>query len=263
MIRNEDMLFLASLWQELADAPAAECEAALHHCMARLASRIGARNILWVSGQRQDHHAPDDPMQGWLIRDVEYLHDGERLMGLAHEVVSRITEGEEDKGAVALAHGTGRTRSHLRQELMSDEDWHRCWVINDVLAAERIGDRLSGAHAFPGCESHFFLERSRDERPFGEYERELLYYFLLGSRAFQRELLLSRGLLDQGSPLSPRERDVLNMLLTDLSEKEIAQRLGIGHRTVHQHAQNIYAKLRVRGRQGLMALWLRHRRADR
>lgn len=55
---------------------------------------------------------------------------------------------------------------------------------------------------------------------------------------------------------------MLALLLTDANEKEIARRLGIGHRTVHQHAEAIYAKLGVRGRVGLMALWLRHRRAE-
>ncbi len=53
---------------------------------------------------------------------------------------------------------------------------------------------------------------------------------------------------------------MLALLLSDATEKEIAWRLGIGHRTMHQHAEAIYAKLGVRGRIGLMALWLRFRR---
>ena len=85
----------------------------------------------------------------------------------------------------------------------------------------------------------------------------MLCFFLLGSRAFQRELLLSRGLVEASSPFSMRERDVLKLLLTDASEKEVARHLGIGYRTAHQHAASIYAKLGVRGRMGLMAHWLR------
>lgn len=256
MIKDEDLRFLADLWQEIADVPAAECDAALRHCMASLASRIGARNILWIAGRHEANRAANDPMLGWQICDVAYLHDGERLLGMAHEVIERINDGEVDKSAATLARHAGQTRSYLRAELINDEDWRKCWVINDVLAAERIGDRLSGAHALPGGESCFFLERGRDERPFDTEERDLLHYFLLGSRRFQRELLLSRGLLDASAPFSPRERDVLKLLLTDASEKEIAQKLGIGYRTVHQHAGRIYAKLGVRGRQGLMARWL-------
>lgn len=256
MLADSDMRFLADLWGELADAPAAECDAALRHCMARLASRIGARNILWVAGRHEADRAADDPMRGWQICDVAYLHDEERLLGMAHAVIERINDGEVDKSAVTLARHAGKTRSYLRAELIGDEDWRNCWVINDVLAAERIGDRLSGAYALPGGESCFFLERARGERPFDADERDLLLYFLLGSRGFQRELLLSRGLIDASAPFSPRERDVLKLLLTDAGEKEIAQMLGIGYRTVHQHAGRIYAKLGVRGRQGLMARWL-------
>ncbi|HEY0721795.1 MAG TPA: helix-turn-helix transcriptional regulator [Gammaproteobacteria bacterium] len=257
-MRSSDLQFLFTLWQELADAPAAESDAALHHAMEKLSGHIGARNILWVAGRLYPERKVEHPMLGWVIQDVAYLHDGERLLGLAGEVVSRINEGEEDRSAIAAARLAGRTWSHLRHELVDDEAWRNCWVVNDVLATERIGDRLSGSHSLPGCESHFVLERSRDERPFGPRERDLLHYFLLGSTTFQRELMLSRGLLDAAYPLSARERDVLKLLLTDASEKEIAQQLGIGYRTVHQHAQSIYQKLGVRGRWGLMAKWLRH-----
>ena len=258
-MKSSDLFFLSTLWQELADAPAAECDTALRHCMGRLSSHIGARNILWVSGRLYPERMAEHPMLGWQIQDVAYLHDGQRLLGLAGEVVERINEGEEDQSAIAAARLAGQTWSHLRCELVDDDAWRNCWVINDVLAGERIGDRLSGSHSLPGCESHFVLERGKDERPFGPRERDLLYYFLLGSKTFQRELLLSRGLLDAAHPLSPRERDVLKLLLTDASEKEVAQQLGIGYRTVHQHAQSIYSKLGVRGRWGLMAKWLRYR----
>ncbi|QIK38532.1 helix-turn-helix transcriptional regulator [Caldichromatium japonicum] len=86
-------------------------------------------------------------------------------------------------------------------------------------------------------------------------------FFLLGAQSFLRETLLARGLIHAAAPFSPRERQVLALLLTDANEKEIARQLAIGHRTVHQHAEAIYAKLGVRGRVGLMALWLRHQRA--
>jgi LuxR family maltose regulon positive regulatory protein len=43
--------------------------------------------------------------------------------------------------------------------------------------------------------------------------------------------------------LSPRERDVLQMLPTDLSEAEIGQELFISYHTVHSHVRTIYRKL--------------------
>ncbi len=43
--------------------------------------------------------------------------------------------------------------------------------------------------------------------------------------------------------LSARERDVLQMLPTALSEAEIGQELFISYHTVHSHVRTIYRKL--------------------
>lgn len=51
-------------------------------------------------------------------------------------------------------------------------------------------------------------------------------------------------------PLSEREREVLRTLAQDLSNKEIARRLGISDRTVQQHLANVFGKLGVASRTG-------------
>jgi len=164
---------------------------------------------------------------------------------------------------VAVARHAGRPRCHLRAELVSEREWRQSWTIHEAFREERIVDRLDGGVPVGAdCEVHFVLDRRAGERPFAERERDLLRFFLLGAQGFLRETLLARGLIHAAIPFSPRERQVLALLLTDANEKEIARRLGIGHRTAHQHAEAIYAKLGVRGRVGLMALWLRHRRAE-
>lgn len=269
-LSHVDLLRMAALWRELSDAPAAECDEALHHCMARLQTLLGACNVGWVGAKRtiakpeksDDDRAISAPSNGWRIHDVEHLHHRERRMAFARELLGRMSAGQHDPYVGAIAARAGCTRSHLREELVPDAVWRASWVVREALAEERIGDRLAGAHcADPHSESHLIFDRARGEAPFGARERDLLQLFLLGSSAFQRELLLSRGLIEACAPFSPRERAVLRGLLTDASEKEIARRLGIGHRTVHQHAASLYAKLGVRGRQGLMALWLRNRRS--
>lgn len=258
MLKDTDMRMLASLWRELADAPAAECDAALRHCLERLRSVVGACNATWVGVGRQPTPDTKDAMLGWRIRGVEHLHHQERRLFMARALTSRLEAGQADPYVGAIVRRAGKTRSHLRRELMSDEDWRNSWIVREALEEERIDDRLDGGHAVSAnCESHFVLDRCRGDGPFDAGERDLLCFFLAGSRTFQRELLLSRGLTGSSSPFSPRERDVLNLLLTDAGEKEIARHLGIGYRTVHQHAASIFAKTGVRGRQGLMALWLR------
>jgi DNA-binding NarL/FixJ family response regulator len=48
--------------------------------------------------------------------------------------------------------------------------------------------------------------------------------------------------------LSPREREILELLTQGFSDKEIADRLGVKHGTVRWHLQHVYEKLHVRSR---------------
>jgi DNA-binding NarL/FixJ family response regulator len=58
---------------------------------------------------------------------------------------------------------------------------------------------------------------------------------------------------DTGNPsevaqLSPREREILELLTQGFPDKEIAGRLGVKHGTVRWHLQHVYEKLHVRSR---------------
>lgn len=55
-----------------------------------------------------------------------------------------------------------------------------------------------------------------------------------------------------GSALSPRETEILDLLLGNLSNKEIASRLHISSRTVKFHVSHLLAKFGVRGRTDLL-----------
>ncbi len=56
--------------------------------------------------------------------------------------------------------------------------------------------------------------------------------------------------------LTERELDVLRLLVRGLTDKEIAQALGISHRTVHHHNQSLFSKIGVvtRGAAALFAI---------
>jgi two-component system response regulator DesR len=51
-----------------------------------------------------------------------------------------------------------------------------------------------------------------------------------------------------GDRVSPREREVLHVLVTGATNAEIAGRLGLSPHTVKQHTRSIYRKLGVRNR---------------
>jgi DNA-binding NarL/FixJ family response regulator len=62
---------------------------------------------------------------------------------------------------------------------------------------------------------------------------------------------------DGSENLSPREREILDLLVTGCFFKEIADRLGIGGETVRTHVNHIYRKLHVRSRTEAVVKYLR------
>jgi len=65
-----------------------------------------------------------------------------------------------------------------------------------------------------------------------------------------------------GYDLTPREREVLALLVEGLNNPEIAQRLIVSESTIKTHVSNIISKLGVTSRTEAVALAIRHRLAD-
>jgi len=59
--------------------------------------------------------------------------------------------------------------------------------------------------------------------------------------------------------ISPREKEVLNLLVEGLSKRQIADRLIVSFYTIDTHLKNIYEKLHVHTRSGVVAKALRER----
>ena len=91
---------------------------------------------------------------------------------------------------------------------------------------------------------------------FSEADREFGGLLASATRAFTRNLALSHGFSPGLTPLSPRERSVLQALLTGRAEKEIASELGLTTRSLHQYVVAVYRKLGVSSRARLMARFL-------
>jgi non-specific serine/threonine protein kinase len=147
-------------------------------------------------------------------------------------------------------------------------------------APERAARRFGAAEALCVELGHAFSlpERASFERAFGAARAALSAVAFAGGLAAGRALSLaqamdeasaflssvadpapsteSRGAARQAS-LTPRERDVLRLLVVGRSDKEIAEALFIGARTVQSHVEHLYAKLGVRNRHEATAVAVR------
>jgi DNA-binding CsgD family transcriptional regulator len=91
---------------------------------------------------------------------------------------------------------------------------------------------------------------------FSDADAELAGFALRGLNWFHRLMFFSHGLVVAQDPLTPMQREVLQLLLSDKTEKEIATELGQSFHTTHSHVKEIFRKYNVKSRAGLMAVWL-------
>jgi DNA-binding CsgD family transcriptional regulator len=244
------------LWDELSDFEANQPEQAAAHLMASLCDIVGAWNATWAGAMRVDPSWVDDPLQGWRVADVQALHPVAPYSDEGHfkEILKKWDRREVDPSFLLPIRGVGRFRTYsFRREL--PPDWFSSRFYRSYYGS--VGTHDAVFVAFPinqDCESHFgFYSR----KTFTDEEIALTASALRGIKWFHRHLMLSRGLVIASAPLTPTERSVLRLLLTESSEKHIARQVGIAASTAHQHILTIYRKFGVRSRAGLMSLWLK------
>ncbi len=262
-IRENDMRSVARLWHDLSEMPASRPDEAMRHCLEGLTVLVGTCNAFWIGATRESSHDPRDPLHGWRSKAIFTLHVSDDTNRRQARIYEQFEQAEIDPHTLALIAKAGKTRSFLRSELVDDTTWSKSWLYDEVFRPLGIRDRLVGAHAVNlRSESYFGFDRTKTDKPFGDRERDILRLFLYGNPAFFREQMCVRGLTGAHTGLTPREQDVLRMLLTDRSERDIGLALGLTTNTVHQYVVSLCRKLGVKGRLGLMAYWLRYDAAE-
>lgn len=249
-----------NLWDELSDFDAAQADKALEHFLGRLCRWTNAGNAFWIGAVRvQDgNQARNDPMRGWRACAIRNLDPG--IDKNREKTGMRMVNGT-DPGATSLAlvAQAGRFRVHSLEDgtLVDPASFKRTGHYELIYRDRGISDRLWAV--FPvnaDTEAYYCIDKYGARRHFGSRDRQLVARATRGIKWFHRQVLLSHGLGIGTKALNPTERRVLNALLSARTEKQIAADLGMTAGTTHQYATAIYRKFSVRGRAGLMALWL-------
>lgn len=250
---------LCALWDGLADFPAGGTDEALTHLMKTMCGWLRADNAFWIGGVRMANGAAGrrDGMHGWRARVVQFLNATPQNTQRAQQA---MREQDADPGYTmrAIVSRAGAFRVHRLRDGFMDFATLRGTAHYRVFYKEAgVVDRMWIALPVNGdAESYMMFDHIGSRRRFSAADAALAGVALRGIKWFHRELLLSHGLLVAQAPLSASQRRVLLHLLADKTEKGIAAELGLAPGTVHQYAVELYRKYGVKGRTGLMALWL-------
>ena len=246
-----------SLWDKIASYGASSTEEALIDTMKTLAWLVDAQQAYWMGALRLSDTAENDPVQGWRPRAVTHLNPSSTRLNAAKEHINRINTGRIDPTVIANLEKAGQFRVNIAHE-MRPEGWLESEFYEQLFKPFDINDTIYVASPVgTDIESWFAFERHGENTTlFDESERELLDYAFRPLKWFHRQLILHHGVILAEEPLKPAERRIVNSLLTDMTEQEIAKEHGLTQNTVHTYCTRIFRKFNVRGRAGLIALWL-------
>ncbi|MGE0393091.1 MAG: LuxR C-terminal-related transcriptional regulator [Vicinamibacterales bacterium] len=225
-----DLARLERLWQQLADFPAGEYDAALAHLLTKLCALAGAEQAGWIGAVQPCRRG------GWQARAALAV-EADVGGGLASLTV------EDVRGWASIV--TGESPGSSRP--LRNQATGRPGTMGHTLLVKYPVERAAG--------SWIALRRTRGG-PFRATDRARVTHAVRGVPWLHRQLLLGHGLIRSGEPLSPTDRRVQAWLLTAGSEREIAATLHVTPSTLHTYVTDLYRKLGVRGRAGLMARWL-------
>jgi DNA-binding CsgD family transcriptional regulator len=244
------------LWDQVADFPMAQTDEALVCLMEGVCKLIDAGEANWFGALRMIPASQDEVLLGWRPRAIRYLYPSPAHEAAYRAALSLMNRSEMNSSYHLAVRNVGNFRSYrIRKELPAD--WFEGTYYRDFLASRGYHD--SCYVVFPlneDCESYFAFHRTGSRKNFTAREEAIAAYAVRGIKWFHRQLILSHGLMFAEGPLSPMQRRIVQLLLTDRSEKQIAIKLGKSPHTTHKHITEIFRKYGVNSRAALMAMWL-------
>jgi DNA-binding NarL/FixJ family response regulator len=210
----------------------------------------------------------DDEIQVWVVEDNAFLRDTvSELLGTRPGMRCALAVGASEDALAALRRG--KVPDVVLMDLGLPgiggiEGIRRIKAASPssaivVLTVHEDDDRVFEAIC-AGASGYLLKPASAEEIVHGV---EMAVHGASPMNAFIARRVLTmfaktaRPRVDHG--LTDREREILQLLVDDQSQKQIAQTLGLSPHTVDTHVRNIYAKLHVHSRSGAVAKALQER----
>lgn len=251
---------LRLIWEKAASLGHADLEQGFREITAAISALFGAANTSWLAithGYTPTDDFSKQVFEGWWVRDHADFSSPPKDFKKIELAFLRLAK-EHGIGADTqhVIDESGCSRVTLRQDAIPDADWENHWKRKHFyLPHLNIDERMHVVYAInPQAESYFLIDRAPGTPPFTEQDRQVALLLTCGLAPLHRRLFLARGLMPPSTKaFSPREREIFPLLFSPLTEKEIAEQLGISPHTVHQYIRSIYKSYGVGSRAALMA----------
>lgn len=246
---------IAHLWRELGEISNRDVEKMRKRACKELMELFDASHVFMVVQRRI---APSSmPLGGF--RPVLSRHLGPGLderRQITDEWIRTEPALDQDPVLTRLHQGVGELRTVRHRADLSAEEWESA-PVRRLLDRLGIEDRVNGVIPLGAdVEVSFCLDRPRGAPIFDDEDNLLFLKVLEGLRPLAANFVRSYGLMPGQRSLDSLEQRVLRFLLRDVAEPELAEMLGLPEERLRSIADEVYRKLGVDDRIGLMNMWL-------
>ncbi|WP_346838999.1 LuxR C-terminal-related transcriptional regulator [Microbulbifer sp. SAOS-129_SWC] len=248
------------IWDRLAEFPEPQLSTlGLQYLLGSVSELIDAHHAYWLSSLHLRYRDEEqDPMLGWRPGPVFHYREMPEDRAFYRKQVKATEDGNYIPQESTINHlrQAGNFRATLLRDHVSPEFFRSEHYQNHFLA-RGISDTLYVvAPVNTDTEVYFCFNRIGTQHPFDTTDLDIAADTIRCLGWFHKKVLLGHGLLVAHKPLTATERKVMQYLLTELAEKQIAERLKQKPDTTHKHICNIYRKFNINSRAALMAIWL-------
>lgn len=240
-------------WEELHQFNGMQTEAAIHHATHFLCEKLGAVNAMWLASVQFPNGKPENAW-GWRPQGFFSLHEPEQHLAEHEKHLKDLKEHQAKQLHIAVAEYANTTYRTFTCSRDMPAKWFDSAYYIDYLSSSGVKDMMFVAQPITeNSESYFVFVSDRffsdDEISYAALACAPLLYL-------HKAMMAHHGIGICEHPLTPSEKRLLAYLLQEKSEPEIAAEIHLSPSTVHTYANRIYKKYGVKGRTGLMALWL-------
>lgn len=246
---------IANLWGELGEISNHDVEKACQHASRGICSLVGGSNVLMVIHQRLG--PVSSPLRG--IRALFSREDHSDFIYRRHAMIDWTRYfGADDAILNRLADTEGSYRAFGHRRTLEQTSRTRHNSTLNLFDRLDIVDRASAIVPLGcGVEVSYCIDRVGSDVPFSAHDEQIISACAQGLRPLAARLALSRGLMNGQQRLTDVEAKFVDALLSSKTSDEIAEEHRITVARLHCIEDEIYRKLAVPHRLGLLHVWLK------